>query len=231
MSKEITVLDRGFVRLIDHLGSDLRVVEAARVSYRSPSKGEEQDKKLLFYLFKNMHSSPFEQCSLTFNIKLPLFVQAQLVRHRMARLNQVSARYTKMHDDFYFPAIWRKQDDKNKQASKGEFSAIENSQFTHFLKEECSEAYRHYEYLVEQGVSREMARMILPQNLYTEIYWNIDLNNLFKFLNLRLDAHAQQEIREYAEAIYLLAKEVFPWSFEAFDKFKFQIVEREHSHG
>src|ERR1051326_514707 len=113
----IPVLDCGYIRLIDWMGDDKRIVEAARISYKSPSKGDEQDKKLLEYLWKNKHTSPFEMCKVTFNIKLPIFVMRQYVRHRMQNLNEVSARYTKLPDEFYIPASWRKQDTKNKQGS------------------------------------------------------------------------------------------------------------------
>src|SRR3990172_10322317 len=111
------VLDHGFVRLVDHMGSDQRIVKAARVSYDSPSKAPEQDKKLLHYLWKNKHTSPFEMCKITFNIKLPIFVMRQFVRHRMQNLNEVSARYTELPNEFYIPSQWRKQDSKNKQSS------------------------------------------------------------------------------------------------------------------
>lgn len=222
----IKVLDKGYVRYVDHFGSDERVVEAARISYLSPSKGTEQDKKLLNYLYKNMHSSPFEQCSITFNIKLPLFVQGQLVRHRMQRLNQCSARYTEMPDEFYIPEKWRKQDNKNKQGSIKD-SDFPHDQFVDMLKSTCAENYRIYQRFIDCGVSREMARMVLPQNLYTEIYSNWDLNNLTRFFRLRLDYHAQLEIREYAKAMFDIFKEIFPWTAEAYEKYSWELVEKE----
>jgi len=222
-TKEIKVLDKGYVRYIDHLGSDSRIVEAARVSYRSPSKGEEKDRKLLNYLYKNKHTSPFEMVEVTFNIKLPLFVQAQLVRHRTANLNQISARYTKMVDEFYFPEAWRYQDTKNKQGS------IDGDNFnprvlfngekynaTEATKKFCDQAYRLYEEMIESGIAREMARMVLPQNLYTEIYWKCDGNNLLKFFKLRMDEHAQYEIRQYANAMFTIFEELFPWTAAAY---------------
>lgn len=221
----INVLDSGFVRLIDYLGNDQRICEAARISYKSPSKGAEQDKKLLFYLYRMQHSSPFEQCSITFNIKLPLFVQAQMVRSRTQRLNQVSARYTEMSDDFYFPDKWRKQDTKNKQGSNGEFTDVENDYAKQSLRLICKSAYRQYQQYIENGVAREMARMVLPQNLYTEIYTNWDLNNLTKFFRLRLDNHAQWEIQQYAKAMYDIFKELYPWCAEAYEKYQFKCIE------
>jgi thymidylate synthase (FAD) len=231
MSKKVIeteVLDKGFVRYIDHLGSDLRIVEAARVSYRSPSKGEEADKKLLKYLYTHKHTSPFEQCLITFNIKLPLFVQAQMVRHRTQKLNQVSARYTKMEPEFYYPEKWRFQDTKNKQGSvwnKDTFipynpmlvvphfddrAHMGEGDTNKYVREFCEYSYGLYNSMIESGIAREMARMILPQNLYTEIYTTWDLHNLIHFLKLRLDNHAQWEIREYAKAMYEIMSKLFP---------------------
>lgn len=224
----IKVLDDiGFVRYIDHMGSDERICEAARISYKAPSKGVEQDRKLINYLYRNMHSSPFEQVNITFNIKLPLFVQGQLIRHRTARVNQVSARYTEMTDEFYFPTEWRKQDDKNKQGSKNGLTKLQQKQCLNSLVTICHEAYTQYEGMLEIGAAREMARMILPQNLYTEIYWNIDLNNLMKFFRLRLDEHSQFEIREYAKGIYKIFEELFPMCSDAYKKYKFKLIENE----
>ena len=219
----IPVLDHGYVRYIDHMGTDERIVEAARISYKSPSKGPEADKKLLRYLWKNMHSSPFEQVNITFNIKLPLFVQAQMVRHRTQRLNQMSARYTEMLDEFYIPSEWRLQDTKNKQGSVSS-EELDHKQLTVSCASACQIAYNAYKDMLNVGVAREMARMLLPQNLYTEIYTNWDLKNLCHFLNLRLDSHAQFEIQEYARAIHKIAKELFPWTIECFDVYKPRIV-------
>lgn len=220
----INVLDKGYVRLIDFLGSDTRIVEAARVSYSSPSKGDEADKKLLKYLVRNRHTSPQEQASITFNIKLPLFVQGQMVRHRTQRLNQVSARYTEMKDEFYYPKTWRKQDNKNKQGSIEEegFNPItlqgHNVEVTanEDFEDSCRCCYSTYERLLAAGVAREMARMVLPQNLYTEIYTNFDLHNLMHFLILRMDKHAQFEIQEYARAMFKIMEQLYPWCGEIF---------------
>lgn len=241
----VNVLDKGFVRLIDWMGTDERICEAARISYRSPSKGKEQDEKLINYLWRNRHTSPFEQVNITFNIKLPLFVQGQMVRHRTQRLNQVSARYTEMEDDFYIPTEWRKQDTKNKQGSIVEknwnpiilkierITKTDNSEQTLYnnltpteaLKEQCEFSYQLYKSLLSQGVSREMARMVLPQNLYTEIYTNWDLNNLMKFFSSRIDDHAQYEIQEYALAMKEITKKLFPITIKAFDRYKFKCIE------
>lgn len=229
LGHEIQVLDRGYVRLVGYYGKDLTIVEAARVSYQSPSKGDEADKKLLHYLYKNRHTSPFEQCNITFNIKLPLFVQGQMVRHRTQKLNQMSARYTEMPDEFYIPKSWRPQDKKNKQGS------IESEDWnpdlawgidaTECLKRYCAAAYKLYQDMIDAGISKEMARMHLPQNLYTEIYSQWDIHNLIHFFNLRLDEHAQWEVRQYAKAMFEIFEELFPWTAEAFHKYKFQLVE------
>lgn len=227
----IPVLDKGYVRFVDSMGDDTRIVEAARVSYGSPSKGLEQDKKLLHYLYKNRHTSPLEQCNITFNIKLPLFVQGQMVRHRTQRLNQMSARYTEMPDEFYIPAEWRGQDNKNKQGSVtadiGFVRGSDGNDYTasEALIEQCRTSYELYKAMLKAGISKEMARMHLPQNLYTEIYSNWDVHNLCHFFTLRLDKHAQWEIRLYAEAMFKIFKNMYPWTAEAFEKFKFKLVE------
>lgn len=233
MQKEIKVLDKGFVRYIDHMGNDKRIVEAARVSYKSPSKGDEQDKKLLEYLYKNKHTSPFEMCKITFNIKLPIFVMRQFVRHRMQNLNEVSARYTELPDEFYIPSNWRKQDTKNKQGSFVDYSFdpllpykdytgnenIEGASFV--LTKHCRICYDLYLAMLEQGIAKEMARMVLPVNIYTEIYSTWDLKNLLHFFTLRDDSHAQFEIQEYSKAMKEICKKLFPWTIEAYEKYKF----------
>lgn len=234
----IPVLDHGFVRYIDHMGSDERICEAARISYKSPSKGEEQDKKLLTYLWKNKHTSPFEMVKLTLNIKLPIFVMRQYVRHRMQNLNEVSARYTELPGEFYIPTKWRKQDDKNKQGSIAEANWDEipeceggmalgsyNQLFSRRLKSQCDAAYEEYKWMISCGVAREMARMVLPVNIYTEIYACWDMKNLLHFITLRDDSHAQAEIQEYGKAIKSICKELFPMTMGAYEKYKWKMVE------
>lgn len=214
----------GYVRYIEHLGTDQRIVEAARVSYKSPSKGLEQDKKLLEYLFKNRHTSPFEQCSITFNIKFPIFLMRQFVRHRMFRLNEVSARYTELPEEFYLPKTWREQDTKNKQSSL-ESNTIEQQTCTNLAVIAYDNAYETYEELIARGVSKEQARFVLPVGIYTEIFVNCDLHNLMHFLRLRLDGHAQSEMRDVAQAMHTIAYDLFPWTFDAFKKYKLTMVE------
>lgn len=219
----IEQLPHGYVRYIDHMGTDLRIVEAARISYKSPSKGEEADKKLLTYLFKNRHTSPFEQCSITFNIKFPIFLMRQFVRHRTFRLNEWSGRYSELADEFFVPQKWRAQDDKNKQAGVGELDGQEN--LTRICESAYSAAYDYYQSLLRHGVAKEQARFVLPVGIYTEIYVNCDLHNLMHFLRLRQDGHAQAEIQDVANAMRAIAEQLFPWTFEAFSKFKFKMVE------
>lgn len=232
----LKVLDHGFVRYIDHMGDDKRILEAARISYKSPSKGDEADKKLLNYLWRNKHTSPFEMVKLTLNIKMPLFVMRQYVRHRMQNLNEVSARYTELPNEFYIPETWRKQDLKNKQGSLAEVGwnpevfpeelypalyvkgAVGTSvRATEYLERMCRQSYLTYQNLLKVGIAREMARMVLPVNIYTEIYSCWDLKNLLHFITLRDDAHAQFEIQEYGKAIKEICKELFPWTMGAYE--------------
>ena len=223
---EIKVLDHGYVRLIDFMGSDQRILEAARISYKSPSKGEEQDKKLLGYLWKNKHTSPFEMCKITLNIKMPIFIMRQYVRHRMQNLNEVSARYTELPNEFYVPEKWRMQDTKNKQGSvEGAFTDEDNEALSFSLRKHNQECYQQYQYLLKMGAAREMARMVLPVNIYTEIYACWDLKNLLHFISLRDDSHAQAEIQEYGKAIKKITSKLFPWTMEAYGKYKFVMQE------
>jgi thymidylate synthase (FAD) len=212
---ERNVLNRGFVRLVDWLGNDERIVQAARVSYGKGTKTINEDAGLIDYLMRHRHTSPFEMVSFTFHIKLPLFVFAQLVRHRTASLNAMSARYSVMKDEFYVPEELRLQSMANKQSSDGYLGDRGAVSLVH---DSCNAAYADYEYLLNLGVAREQARMILPQNLYTEVYWTQNLHNLLHLLKLRLDSHAQQEIREYAEAIHEIISPIIPLSLQSWEK-------------
>jgi len=212
----IPILKSGYVRYIDHLGTDERIVEAARVSYGSASKGPEADKKLLKYLYTHRHTSPFEQCSITFNIKMPIVCMRQFVRHRTFRLNEWSGRYSKLDPEFYIPDEWRTQDTVNKQGSI-EDKEFEHGKATMAMAEACGFVYQKYEQLLDMGVAKEMARFILPLNIFTEIYVNCDLHNLMHFLTLRMDSHAQKEIQEIAFAMHKIMCKLYPWTGEAFD--------------
>lgn len=229
----INVLDHGFVRYVDKMGTDKRICEAARISYKSPSKGKKQDQKLIEYLWKHRHTSPFEMAKITFNIRLPIFVMRQYVRHRMQNLNEVSGRYTQLECEFYYPNKWRKQDTKNKQGSveSGMFNPewmITNYGWvnaTEAMKLHCKASYRLYEQMMACGIAREMARMVLPVNIYTEIYSTWDMNNLLKFFSLRDEEHAQEEIKVYAKAMRQICKGVFPMVMKAYEKYKTVVVE------
>jgi len=221
IDQKIPVLDKGFVRLVDYLGGDARIVQSARVSYGAGTKTMREDRQLIHYLYRNQHTSPFEQVQLSFHVKLPIFVARQWVRHRTARLNEVSGRYSVMPDEFYVPDTdrIRYQSADNKQGSgaampfdfaRGAVDSIDSEQ-------RC--VYQNYSRMVDAGMARELARFNLPLSLYTEWYWQIDLNNLFHFLALRMDAHAQYEIREYGQALGKCAKAVAPLAYEAFEEY------------
>lgn len=214
----IPVHDHGFVRFIDWMGSDRCIVEAARVSYRSPSKGKEADAKLLRYLFRNKHTSPFEMAKIKFDIKMPIFVARQFIRHRMQNFNEVSARYTELPEEYYLPSEFRRQDTKNKQGS------VEAPDLDHtLLQSELATGYRFahktYQSLLKAGVAREQARMVLPVGIYTEFYSCWDLNNLLKYLFLREDGHAQSEHRDYAVPMKQIASFYFPETFKVYEEF------------
>lgn len=221
LDQEIKVLDKGFVRMVDYMGGDQRIVQSARVSYGSGTKSYRQDRGLIHYLLRNEHTSPFEQVILTFHCKMPIFVARQWVRHRTARLNEISGRYSVMRDEFYVPSVdqMRFQSTDNKQARSDE--ALDSGlaeQLIAELKSDQQHLYSNYEGMLEKGLAREIARTNLPLNLYTEWYWQCDLHNLFRFLQLRMDSHAQYEIRVYAEAMAKCVKAVAPMAYEAFEE-------------
>jgi len=221
LDQPIPELDKGFVRLVDYMGSDDRIVQAARVSYGEGTKTVRQDKGLINYLIRNEHTSPFEQVVLTFHTKMPIFVARQWVRHRTARLNEISGRYSIMRDEFYIPDAdqLRSQSTDNKQARSEEtLPADVTADILSEMAADQRHLYEHYEGMIEKGLAREIARTNLPLSLYTEWYWQIDLHNLFRFLWLRLDSHAQYEIRVYAEAMAQCAKAVAPLAYEAFEE-------------
>jgi len=221
LDKEFPVLDKGFVRLVDYLGGDERVVQSARVSYGEGTKSYREDAALIDYLLRNSHTSPFEQVVLTFHVKLPIFVARQWVRHRTARLNEISGRYSILKDDFYVPkaedVALQSTDNKQGRSAKALDPAVAEK-IRSSLTEGQKSAYAAYSSLVGEGIARELARINLPLSLYTEWYWQIDLHNLFHFLKLRLDAHAQKEIRLYAEVLFEIAKKVAPRCCESFEK-------------
>jgi len=221
LDREFPVLDKGFVRLVDYMGGDERVVQSARVSYGAGTKSYREDSSLIDYLLRNSHTSPFEQVVLTFHVKLPIFVARQWVRHRTARLNEISGRYSVMKDDFYVPAPEdvALQSTDNKQGRSTETLEPGNAEkireaFVSFQKA----SFDFYSSIVDVGIARELARINLPLSLYTEWYWQIDLHNLFHFLELRLDSHAQKEIRLYAEVLLEITKKVAPRCCDSFER-------------
>lgn len=207
---QINVLDKGYVELVDFVGSDQRIVAAARVSYGQETKGEEADRRLIRYLLEHKHTSPFEHCIFTFRVKAPLFVVRQWHRHRMWSYNEISARYTELKEEFYIPKGWRVQDKKNKQSSTDEFIHAH----TRWYEDICKEAFEHYREIIAKGGSREMARIVLPLSTYTEMYASVDLHNLLHFIKLRADSHAQWEIQQYANALLELTRTVVPVTIE-----------------
>ena len=221
LGREYRVLDKGFVRLVDYLGGDARIVQAARVSYQEGTKTVREDGALIDYLVRHKHTSPLEQVVLTFHLKMPIFVARQWLRHRTARLNEVSGRYSVMQDEFYLPdeTQVRRQSAANKQGrSDEEVPAELQARTLKLLQDGQGKAYAAYQELLDEDVARELARINLPLSLYTEMYWQIDLHNLFHFLRLRLDPHAQYEIRVYGEVMAELARAVAPLAYRAFEE-------------
>jgi thymidylate synthase (FAD) len=211
----VKVLDKGFVRLVDFMGGDQGVVDAARVSYGGKSKGSDADKKLIAYLLKHKHETPFEHAVFKFHVKTPIFVMRQWIRHRMASYNEISARYTEVKDEFYVPTKWRAQDLKNKQSSVAA-PALDHAALTKRFAAQVDESMACYKELLAAGVARELARMILPVNAYTEFYWTVNARSLMNFVTLRADAHAQWEIQQYGEAAARFFRSEMPWTYEAF---------------
>ncbi|MEK7743342.1 MAG: FAD-dependent thymidylate synthase, partial [Elusimicrobiota bacterium] len=181
---EIRVLDKGFVRLVETMGGDRGVVQAARVSYGGGSKGSEQDRKLIEYLLKHQHMTPFEQAVFKFHVSCPIFVMRQWIRHRMSSTNEISARYTEVQDEYYVPSAWRGQDLKNKQGSSAAPS-LDHPALTAAYDEQMRSSLAAYRKLLAAGVARELARMVLPVSLYTQFYWTVNARSLMHFLGLR----------------------------------------------
>lgn len=216
----IDVLDHGFVRLVDHMGSDLAIVRNARVSYDAEwrtGEDEGKDAKLINYLLKNRHTSPFEAVTFTFDVKAPIFVFRQWHRHRTWSFNEVSARYAELPEEFYVPELDQitTQSTSNKQMRTTERHPEAERVFD-CIHEHCAEAFRLYRLMLSNGVPRELARGVLPMNTYSHMFASVDLHNLFHFLRLRLHEHAQYEIRVYAEAMLQLVEPIVPVAVAAF---------------
>ena len=220
------VLDHGFVRVIDYMGDDAAICQAARVSYGKGTKSVQNDEGLIRYLMRHWHSTPFEMCEVKLHVKLPVFVARQWIRHRTANVNEYSARYSILDREFYIPAPEHlaAQSVVNNQGRGEALSGEEAARVLRYLKDDSATAYDHYEEMIsdegQQGLARELARMNLPANIYTQWYWKVDLHNLFHFLRLRADAHAQYEIRVYAEAMCKIVADWVPAAYSAFEDYR-----------
>lgn len=217
----ILCLDRGFLRLVDCMGGDDAIVQAARVSYGKGTRKVSQDRGLIRYLMRHRHTTPFEMVEFKFHAKMPIFVARQWVRHRTANINEYSLRYSEARDEFYIPDKKHIlfQSKLNKQGRSGNVPENLKKKVQEYFREISTRSYVIYSELNEAGIARELARAVLPVNLYTEWYWKNDLHNILHFLSLRLDTHAQFEIRVYAEAMAAIVKEIAPFAFEAFEDY------------
>jgi len=226
---KIDCLDKGFVEIVDVMPRiipdgqtcDYAIAQMARVSYGQGTKSVNEDKGLIRYLLRHNHTSPFEGIDFKLHMKMPIFIARQMIRHRTVSLNEISGRYSVMKDEFYIPDVedLRKQSTTNKQGGEEAFDKESSQEFVDKINLNCKDAYSLYLQMLDAGVSREQARMVLPLNLYTEWYWKQNLHNLLHLLSLRADAHAQKEIRVYADAILELITPLVPWTIEAWNDY------------
>jgi len=216
------VHNHGWIALVDYMGNDTRIAEAARQSTSGKSKGEEKDRELLMYMFENHHTSPFEMVETVWHVRMPIFVMRQWVRHRTSSLNEYSGRYSKMKPEFYVPELTRAiesaQDESNHQGSQGGMKWGAATWLCKSLVENQAKDWRCYESYLDTGFSRELSRINLPLSTYTTIMWKMDLHNLFHFLALRMHPHAQYEIRAYADIMWRVVKDIAPIACEAFEQ-------------
>ncbi|TKZ21289.1 FAD-dependent thymidylate synthase [Shimia litoralis] len=226
----IDVLDHGFVRVIDYMGDDAAICQAARVSYGKGTKSVQNDEGLIRYLMRHWHSTPFEMCEIKLHVKLPVFVARQWIRHRTANVNEYSARYSILDREFYIPAPEHvnAQSVVNNQGRGEVLEGEEAARVLEILKADSNRAYDNYEAMISEegqlGLARELARMNLPSNIYTQWYWKVDLHNLLHFLRLRADPHAQYEIRVYADAICQVVADWVPAAYKAFEDYRLGAV-------
>jgi thymidylate synthase (FAD) len=233
--QELKVLDHGFIRVVDYMGDDSAVVQAARVSYGKGTKKSTEDKGLIFYLMRHRHTTPFEMCEIKLHVKLPIFVARQWIRHRSASVNEYSARYSILAKEFYVPTIEQLQPQSsiNKQGREDRsLTPEESARVLSLIRDDSENCYSHYQEMLNEdeagnaldpnktGIARELARMNLNLNYYTEWYWKIDLHNLMHFLSLRADSHAQYEIRVYAEKMLDIVKNWVPNTYDAFMEYR-----------
>ena len=226
----IPILDHGFIRVIDYMGDDTSIVQAARVSYGKGTKKVSTDSGLIKYLMRHWHSTPFEMCEIKYHVKLPIFIARQWIRHRTANVNEYSARYSILDKEFYLPAVENlaAQSQSNRQGRGDVLSGDQAKKVLDLLKKDAEQTYDNYETMLNErydgsvinkkqvGLARELARMNLTLNTYTQWYWKTDLLNLMNFLRLRADHHAQYEIRAYADAMLDTVKKWVPITYEAF---------------
>lgn len=228
LGQEVPVLDRGFVQAIDYMGTDEDIVQAARVSYGPSTRKVHDDRGLLRYLMRHRHTTPFEMCEVKFRCKMPIFVARQWIRHRTANVNEMSLRYTEAPDEFYVPALEHVtlQSTTNRQGREHQGLPEDlRQQVQALLTARNEEIYADYQRLAgELGIARELARTVLPVSLYTQWIWKIDLHNLLHFLDLRLDPHAQLEIRVFAEAMAAFVRAWVPVAWEAFVDYRREAV-------
>ncbi len=217
----IKCLDKGFVRLVDSMGGDDAIVQAARVSYGQGTSKVSQDRGLIRYLMRHRHTTPFEMVEFKFHCKMPIFVARQWVRHRTANINEYSLRYSEARDEFYYPEPENIQFQSalNKQGRSGEVPPELKQKVLEYFKENSERSFALYQELNEAGVARELARSLLPVNIYTEWYWKNDLHNLLHFIGLRSDGHAQYEIRVFSDAMAHYVKEKAPFAWEAYQDY------------
>ena len=234
----LPVLDHGFVRVVDYMGGDSSIVQAARVSFGRGTKSSRDDRGLINYLMRNAHTSPFEMCEIKLHVKLPIFVARQWIRHRTANVNEYSARYSILDNEFYIPAVGdiAGPSVSNRQGRERVLSEDEARSVQDLLREDALRAYEHYQDLLNEGpdglgkdptrtgIARELARMNLSLNFYTQWYWKIDLHNLLHFLQLRVDPHAQGEIRAYSEVILGVVQRWTPLAHQAFLEYRLEGV-------
>jgi thymidylate synthase (FAD) len=227
--KPFPVLDHGFIRVIDYMGDDASIVQAARVSYGKGTKKKTEDQGLINYLMRHRHTTPFEMCEIKLHVKLPMFVARQWIRHRTANVNEYSARYSILDKEFYIPKAEHlaPQSQINKQGRSEPMNIDQATNIQNMLAELCVDAYHKYQYFLNEegqhdehpGIARELARTCLPVNFYTQWYWKIDLHNLLHFIKLRADPHAQYEIRVYADILAQIVKQWVPFAYEAFEDY------------
>lgn len=227
ITKQYPILDYGFVTVVDYMGCDADIANAARVSYGNGTKTINQDEGLIRYLMRHRHTTPFEMCEIKLHLKMPIFVARQWMRHRTANINEISARYSIINDEYYIPSEDRmaEQSKINNQGSGDILNQDVAKNCQNEMRNQCSTAFEKYELLINEAqLARELSRTILPQSTYTEFFWKIDLHNLLHFCSLRADSHAQYEIRVYAMKILEIIKLWVPITYQAFMDFRLNSI-------